>query len=314
MASIRDMKRRRDSIAGTLQITRAMKLVAGVKLRQTEERAVSAAEVFGMLYQTMQSIARNAEPALAGHVFGLLRGADPGFEGNPQEKTAPKGVAVITSNRGLAGGYNAGVVAEITEHMRDREQVLLYTIGERGAEALRRAGYRQAANNSFMAEEPSYENAKKVGADMIRAYETGEISEIWLAGTHFKNAVLQEPRLVPLLPPGLPEEMRERPGKQEEDDGEGEPENREMLWAPLQFEPSAEEVLSDLLPFYVSGMIYDAMVEAAASENGARVAAMDAASENAEEMIGDLTLRYHRARQGIITQELTEIVSGSMEM
>ena len=144
-------------------------------------------------------------------------------------------------------------------------------------------------------EAPTYEDAQAISREVLEAYAAGEIGEIYLAYTHFKNTVSHEPTLLRLLPVQVNEEDLTT-------------ENTDLL---MNFEPNEEEALDMIIPKYITSLIYGALVEAVASENGARMQAMDSATSNAEDMINDLSLKYNRARQGSITQELTEIIAGA---
>ena len=216
-------------------------------------------------------------------------------------ETGKKAVIVITSNRGLAGGYNSNVIKLITRGELADENLAIYAIGKKGKEALQRK-YEIKADYSDVIEEPAYADAMAISKEVLEAFANGEISEIYLAYTAFKNTVVHIPTLLKLLPVEISqEETQETVGDEEADD------NR----APMNFEPEDEEALNLLIPKYITSLIYGGMVEAVASENGARMQAMDSATSNAEEMIDNLTLLYNRARQGSITQELTEIIAGA---
>ena len=206
-----------------------------------------------------------------------------------------KGIIVITSNRGLAGGYNSNIVRLITGSDIPVEDARIYTVGRKGQEALVRKGYAMETDYSDVMEAPTYEDAQAISREVLEAYAAGEIGEIYLAYTHFKNTVSHEPTLLRLLPVQVNEEDLTT-------------ENTDLL---MNFEPNEEEALDMIIPKYITSLIYGALVEAVASENGARMQAMDSATSNAEDMINDLSLKYNRARQGSITQELTEIIAGA---
>lgn len=281
MASMRDIKRRKGSIQSTQQITKAMKLVSTVKLQKARSRAEQTNPYSSYMYQTVSSML--AKSGNIDHPY-LKAG-----------RSGAKAVVVITSNRGLAGGYNANVIKLLTDSRFPKEEVWVYAVGGKGKEALERRGYRIKEDNSHIIESPSYADAAALCARVLAAYTAGEIGEIYLAYTHFKNTVVHEPKLMKLLPVEL-----------EENDGSAaEP------GVLMNYEPSEEEALDMIIPKYITSLFYGALVEAAASENGARMQAMDSATSNAEEMISDLTLKYNRARQGSITQELTEIIAGA---
>lgn len=283
MASMRDIKRRKSSISSTQQITKAMKLVSTVKLQKARGRAEETNPYFQCMYHTIQSMLDKA---------GQMD--HPYLRENPSGK---KAVIVITSNRGLAGGYNSNVVKLVTGSGFPAEDVCLYTVGRKGWEALTRKGYPVSRDYSQAVETPSYEDAAMISRDVLGAYEKGEIGEIYLAYTHFKNTVSHEPRLMRLLPVQMNKEEAEQ--------------ERRSGGAMMNFEPNTEQALELIVPKYITSLIFGGLVEAAASENGARMQAMDSATSNAEEMISDLELKYNRARQGSITQELTEIIAGA---
>ena len=283
MASMRDIKRRKSSIKGTQQITKAMKLVSTVKLQRARESAERSQTYFNCMFDTVNSILSRV-----GHVEHkyLLPGKSP-----------KKAVIVITSNRGLAGGYNSNVVKLITKNEElNREDLLIYAIGNKGRELLQRSGYEIKEVLSEGIEEPAYADAMLLAQRLLKSFEEDEIGEIYLAYTSFKNTVSHVPTLLKLLPVEYDEEHAADSSKQD---------------AVMNFEPEDVEALDMIVPKYVASLIYGAMVEAVASENGARMQAMDNATSNAEDMISDLALKYNRARQGSITQELTEIIAGA---
>lgn len=283
MASMRDIKRRRSSIQGTQQITKAMKLVSTVKLQRARASAERSKAYFDCMFQTVNSILSRV-----GHVEHkyLLPG-----------ESQKKAVIVITSNRGLAGGYNSNVIKLVTRNAEwKKEDLLIYAIGNKGRENLNRNGYEIKEELPEIIEEPAYADAMLLSERLLDSFAKGEIGEIYLAYTSFKNTVSHEPKLLKLLPVEYEEEAKQ------EDSGDG---------ALMNFEPEDVEALDMLIPKYITSLIYGAMMEAVASENGARMQAMDNATSNAEDMISDLSLKYNRARQGSITQELTEIIAGA---
>ena len=239
MASMRDIKRRKGSIQSTQQITKAMKLVSTVKLQRAKQRAEQSKAYFNCMYETVTSML--ARTGGLNHPY--LRAGQSG----------KKAVVVITSNRGLAGGYNSNVIKLITKGDFRKEDLEIYAIGKKGKDALQRGGYHIVADDPDIIEEPSYVDAMAITDQLLKSYADGEVGEIYLAYTGFKNTVVHEPTLLKLLP-----------------------------------------------------------VEAAKEEESAqRMQAMDSATSNAEEMIDQLSLMYNRARQGSITQELTEIIAGA---
>ncbi|MBQ4536657.1 MAG: ATP synthase F1 subunit gamma [Lachnospiraceae bacterium] len=288
MASMRDIKRRKSSIQGTQQITKAMKLVSTVKLQRARANAERSQTYFNCMFQTVNSILSRV-----GHVEHkyLIPGNSP-----------KKAVIVITSNRGLAGGYNSNVVKLITRNEEfQKEDLFIYAIGNKGRDALARNGYEIKESLPEVIEEPSYADAMLLARRLLASYAENEIGEIYLAYTAFKNTVSHEPKLLKLLPV-------EQGAKTEQSESA---EQTSGAQAIMNFEPEDVEALDMIIPKYITSLIYGAMMEAVASENGARMQAMDNATSNAEEMISDLSLKYNRARQGSITQELTEIIAGA---
>lgn len=284
MASMRDIKRRQVSVTSTQQITKAMKLVATVKLQKAKARAERNKPYFNELYKTICSILSKTENIT--HPF------------LQEHESKRKAIIVITSNKGLAGGYNSNVVKEVTGSGYPVEDVDIYAVGRKGVEALSRKGYKIVTDMSEAINEPLYKDAVDITKQVLAAYSEGEVGEIYMAYTYFKNTVSQEPRLVKLLPL----DINELPSPESVDGSD------KVL---MNYEPEAEEALDALVPKYISNLLYGAFVEALASENGARMQAMDSATTNAENMIAELSLSYNRARQSSITQELTEIIAGS---
>ena len=282
MASMRDIKRRKSSIQSTQQITKAMKLVSTVKLQKAKSHAEQTDPYFNYMYHTVSSML--AKSGNINHPY--VTGGD----------STKKAVVVITSNRGLAGGYNSNIVKLITgnEDLK-KEDLEIYAVGGKGVEGLSRRGYHIVSDDSAIMEAPSYPDAAALCKKVLDSFAKGEIGEIYLAYTHFKNTVSHEPKLIRLLPVDI----------------EAQEETDEVSNVLMNYEPNEEEALDMIIPKYVTSLFYGALVEAVASENGARMQAMDSATSNAEDMISDLSLKYNRARQGSITQELTEIIAGA---
>ena len=281
MASMRDIKRRKNSVTSTQQITKAMKLVSTVKLQKARTRAEKTNPYTEQMYKTVSSMMRKS--GNINHPY-LTAG-----------ESTRKAVIVITSNRGLAGGYNSNIVKLITNGDFNKEDLDIYALGSKGYDALNRRGYNIKENRSDIMDDPTYADAMNLCKVVLNSFAKGEIGEIYLAYTHFKNTVTHIPTLVKLLPV----------------DTEGFEETEDDDNLMMNFEPNTEEALDMIIPKYVTSLFYGALVESVASENGARMQAMDSATSNADEIISDLTLKFNRARQGAITQELTEIIAGA---
>ena len=242
---MRDIKRRKTSIQGTQQITKAMKLVSTVKLQRARAGAERSQTYFDCMYDTVNNILSRV-----GHLEHkyLVPGACP-----------KKAVIVITSNRGLAGGYNSNVAKLITgQEDWKTEDVVVYAIGNKGREILERKGYTVKESYPEVIEEPAYAEAMLLSQKLLTSFAAGEIGEIYLAYTHFKNTVSHEPKLLKLLP------------VEYDADAKAPAEGADAL---MNFEPEDVEALDMIIPKYISSLIYGALMEAAASENGARMQA-----------------------------------------
>lgn len=282
MASMREIKRRKSSITSTQQITKAMKLVSTVKLQRAKGKAEATKPYFDCMYDTVATML--SKSGNIDHPY--LRSG----------KSSKKAIIAITSNRGLAGGYNSNIVKLIAgdESLR-KEDCEIYALGKKGRDGLSSKGYQIADDLSEVMNGPMFSDAKELSKKLLDRFEKGEIGEIYLAYTVFKNTVTHIPTMLKLLPVEI-----------EAKETEGSGDN-----IPMNYEPDDEEILGMIIPKYITSLIYGAMMEAVASENGARMQAMDSATSNAEEMIQKLSLDYNRARQGSITQELTEIIAGA---
>ena len=279
MASMRDIKRRKSSVQSTQQITKAMKLVSTVKLQRAKGRAEKSKTYFNCMYDTVVSMLSKAGEI--NHPF-LKAG-----------ESTRKAVIVITANRGLAGGYNSNIVKLVKNNDWNMEDLVIYPVGSKGRDAFSRMGYEVGEDYSACIEEPVYSDAMKICKKVLDDFAQGKVGEIYVVYTGFKNTVTHIPTQLKLLPIKIEDER-------ESDDK-----------AIMDFEPETEEAIDLIIPKYITSLIYGAMVESVASENGARMQAMDSATSNAEEMIDKLSLLYNRARQSSITQELTEIIAGA---
>lgn len=281
MASMRDIKRRKGSVQSTQQITKAMKLVSTVKLQKAKQKAEQTTNYFDAMYNTVQNML--AKTKNIQHPY--LQPSD----------SSKKLVIMITSNKGLAGGYNSNIIKLITQGDFNKEDVKIMAVGRKGKEAMSRYGYEIHKDCCEIIDGPTYEDARALAKESLELFAKGEVGELYLAYTHFKNTVSHIPTLVKLLPV----------------EADTDREVAEESNIPMNFEPAEEEALQLIIPTYITSLIYGGMMESVASENGARMQAMDSATSNAEEIIDKLTLQYNRARQGAITQELTEIIAGA---
>lgn len=282
MASMKDIKRRRDSIQSTGQITKAMKLVSTVKLQKAKGKAESTKPYSDLMYETICNM--------------LARSGNINHKYLQAGESSKKAIITITANRGLAGGYNTNITKLITESGIPKEDIDIIAIGTKGKDYLARRGYNITEDDSEVINAPLYTDARDICDRLLERFAAGEIGEIYLAYTSFKNTVVHEPKLIKLLPVSIDTEGVNSESKDT---------------TPMNYEPAEDEALNLIIPKYVCSLIYGALIDAVASENGARMQAMDNATSNADEMISDLSLKYNRARQASITQELTEIIAGA---
>jgi len=279
-ASMKDIKLRIRSVESTMQITKAMELVASSKLRKAKERQERSRPYFTGLKKTLIDIESNTRDFSSPY--------------QAQRDVKKRLLIMIAGDRGLAGGYNSNIVKTVVEIMKDGTPVCILPIGKRAVDFCNRKGIEMLTAEFAEAAGVSIPDCFTISNLVTKGYLSGQFDEVSIIYTQFVSMLTQTPKaesLLPLKPEG------------------GQP--REDLRTLVLYEPSPEEVYDAIVPGYIAGMIYGAMCEAVASEQGARRTAMDAASKNAAEMIEDLSLRYNRARQGAITQEITEIVAGA---
>ncbi|GAA4720750.1 ATP synthase F1 subunit gamma [Brevibacillus fulvus] len=278
---MREIKRSIKSIKNTRQITKAMKMVDAAKLRRAQEKAVAARPYADKIKEVIASI--------AGGTNGFKH---PMLETRPVKKT---GYIVITSDRGLAGGYNGNIIRKVIQTINERhksqDEYSIFVIGRKGRDYFRKRNYPVIEEIVGLPDSPSFSQIRKISSEAVKLFADGQLDELYLCFNQFQSALVQNPSVNRLLPL---------------DQIEG-----ETSGVNYEYEPSAEEVLVDLLPKYAETVIYSALLEAKASEHGARMTAMGNATDNATEMINKYTLFYNRARQAAITQEISEIVAGA---
>ena len=283
MASLQDIKGRIRSIDSTKKITSAMNLVATSKLNKSKEAALRTRPFFNKILSTMQSIGANAKGQ--GSPFLKANGCE------------TKAFITLSGDKGLCGGYNSNICKLTMSKIEDKEKSHLIVVGKKGVDQFRIRGYEVSKVVTDISEAPTYADAKEIATYVTDKFLKGEIGEVYLSYTAFKSTIQQEPQMVRLLPLDIENIETTKNETNEPSD-------------LLVYEPSPEAVLGYVIPRYVADVIYGALCEAAASENGARMTAMDSATENAQEIQDKLSIQYNRARQAAITQELTEIVAG----
>ncbi len=278
--SMKDIKLRIRSMESTKQITKAMEMVAASKLRRAQERVLKSRPYFEILHQAVNDIAASNRDFSSPYVQGARTGA--------------LCEIVIAGDRGLAGGYNHNIIKLADSDMAGRESVVV-PIGKKALEYFSAHSPRVLTEAYSEASELTISGCFTMARGLCKTFLEGGYSEIHLAYTNFASMLVQTPCVMPLLPLPMPERPKE-------------PQPARQLTI---YEPDAEALFNSIIPEYLGGLLYGALCEAVASELGARRTAMDAATKNAEDMISDLNLKYNRARQGAITQEITEIVAGA---
>lgn len=278
--SMQDIKRRIKSVGNTKQITKAMELVSSAKLKKSRKRLEKTQPYFLTVLRSIQDILASSR----GISHPMLK----------EREVKNKCYIIVTSDRGLCGGYNVNVIKKVEEDIENKSQAKMITIGQKGKSHFKRRDYDVKGSFTGISEDPTFMDATQIGNMALKLYKDGEVDEVNIAYTEFKSTISHEPTIMKLLPA---EDITEK-----QNDG------KRVL---TEYEPSPEEVLDYLIPKYVKSVIYGAMIESSASEQGARRMAMESATENAEELIDDLTLDYNRARQAAITQEIAEIVGGA---
>lgn len=282
-ASMKDIKLRIKSVESTMQITKAMELVASSKLRRAKEKAERAEPFFNMLYQMMcQIVAESGDfqsTFLQHHTGGAVL------------------LIAIAGDRGLAGGFNSNVFKQVQIRMEElqtagREPVVI-AIGRKAVEYFQRRNVRILAEFENIGEDITVYKALDIAERIVTLYEKGDIQAVELIYTNYVSPLVQEAHHMHVMPV---EHLEHAPGG---------------YHALTTYEPSPEAVFDALIPKYLAGMLYCAVIESFAAEQAARRLAMENATDNATEMITDLSLVYNRARQSAITQEITEIVSGA---
>ncbi len=297
MAKGRQLKGRIRSVRNTRKITRTMELVATSKLKRAQDRVVAARPYSQALREVMAEL---VTPELTER-FPLLRRPKPPARGGPRRAA----VILLTSNRGLAGAFNANLIKEARRRIEQLEAegltVDLYGVGKKGIGFFKYLGRPLAAERQDIGDRPTAEHAAEIASPLIAAYEVGELASVDLVQARFLSAIQTPPATVRILPVETGGPGGERAGTA----------GKRGRAANYILAPSAEAILEELLPLYVRNAVYRGLVETVASEHGARRTAMKNATDNAGELIQILTRRYNRQRQAQITQEIAEIVGGA---
>jgi F-type H+-transporting ATPase subunit gamma len=293
MPSLKDLRVRINSVRSTQKITSAMKMVAAAKLRRAQEQAEAARPYAERMQRVLASLAAS----VAGR-----EGAPPLLAGKGADKVHL--IVVMTSDRGLCGAFNSSIVRGARRRIRDLQsgghEVKILCVGRKGRDQLRRDFGRQIIGTIEDIGKPrlTYGAAEAVAARVTAMYEAGEFDVCTMVYNRFKSVITQVVTFQQLIPFAEPEGTEAAP-------------QADLGGAVYEYEPDEDEILADLLPRNLGVQLFKALLENAASEQGARMTAMDSATRNAGEMINRLTINYNRTRQAVITKELIEIISGA---
>jgi F-type H+-transporting ATPase subunit gamma len=292
MASLREIQTRINSTKSTKQITKAMNMVSASKLNRAQAHSAKFQPYMLKMQEVLGTIAN-----------GTTGASHPMLEKRPVKKT---GYIVITSDRGLAGAYNANVLREVYREIKEKhttDSYVLFVVGKVGVQFFRSRGITVTDAITGLNDSPSYADVAEIVKRTVSAFTVGEIDELKLCYNHFLSVISQEVKVETLLPLGEIEASSS---------------------TTYEYEPSEEQILAELLPRYAESLIFrkwllplllliclGALLDAKVAEHASRMTAMQSATDNADDLIGRLTLVYNRARQAAITQEITEIVSGA---
>lgn len=288
MAGAREIRDRIESIRETQKITSAMYLIASTKLRRAKADLANTRPYFDTLRGEIKRVFRTVANADSPYFY-------PVDDATPREGTY--GCLVITADKGLAGAYNQNVIRETEKLLRQHPDTRLYVVGEYGRRYFEQKGIRISQSFPYTAQNPTLDRARAISARLLDRYERGILSEIFVVYTDMKSGLVTQAhstRLLPLHRSQFRTAEKERAVRE-----------------PFEFYPSVTEVLNGVIPSYIAGFIYSALVDSFCCEQNARMTAMDAANQNAEELLSSLSTQFNRVRQSAITQEITEISAGA---
>ena len=288
MASQKEIKDRMKSIQDTLKITNAMYMISSSKLRKAKKTLADTEPYFYTLNNAMTRILRHV-PDMDSVYFRDLA------DQKPEELTI--GYVVITSDKGMAGAYNQNILKIANEELKKTPNHKLYVLGEIGRHYFERHQVKIDGNFRYTIQQPTMARARRMGEDLLQEYLDGEIDALRIIYTRMENSVESSAEMMELLPLKKADFTVEIPAG--------------VAMEDIVFEPSPEKVMEQIVPDYIIGFMYRALVEAFASVQNARMMAMQASSDSAKKMLSELGLAYNRARQAAITQEITEVAAGA---
>ena len=293
MANLKEIRLRIKSVQSTQQVTKAMKMVAAAKLRRAQDRMLQLRPYSAKLSEIIGNVVSSVNPEEIPSKLVDVREVNNIL------------VLIITSNRGLAGPFNANIIKETMAFLKENHgsdleagKVQFMCLGRKGHEFFKKRGYEVNGDNFDVFTKLSFDKVNDVVDQVFEKFESGEVDKVYVAYNEFKNVMSQIKRVEPLLPLAV---------SNLGEDGEEESATK----ADYIFEPDREEILLELIPKALRTQVFQAVLESNASEHGARMVAMDTATENAEELLKDLKISYNKARQASITTEILEISAGA---
>ena len=288
MASAKEIQDRMRSIKDTLKITNAMYMISSSKLKKSKKMLADTEPYFYTLQSEMSRILRHLPDMNSIY-----------FKTNAEipERKRKAGYIVITADKGLAGSYNHNILKLAEEELEKRDDYKLFVLGELGRHYFEQKGINIDKQFHFVVQDPSLSRARRIAEDLLKLYHENQLDELYLIYTTMVNAMQEEAQVAQLLP------LKKTDFKI--------PVPIDIPLEGLALKPSAEEVMDHIVPNYVVGFVYGALVEAFSCEQNARMMAMEGATNSAKQMLKELDIEYNRARQAAITQEITEVIAGA---
>lgn len=288
MASAKEIQDRMRSIKDTLKITNAMYMISSSKLKKSKKMLADTEPYFYTLQSEMSRILRHLPDMNSIY-----------FKTNAEipERKRKAGYIVITADKGLAGSYNHNILKLAEEELEKRDDYKLFVLGELGRHYFEQKGINIDKQFHFVVQDPSLSRARRIAEDLLKLYHENQLDELYIVYTTMVNAMQEEAQVAQLLP------LKKTDFKI--------PVPIDIPLEGLALKPSAEEVMDHIVPNYVVGFVYGALVEAFSCEQNARMMAMEGATNSAKQMLKELDIEYNRARQAAITQEITEVIAGA---
>lgn len=288
MASAKEIQDRMRSIKDTLKITNAMYMISSSKLKKSKKMLADTEPYFYTLQSEMSRILRHLPDMNSIY-----------FKTNAEipERKRKAGYIVITADKGLAGSYNHNILKLAEEELEKRDDYKLFVLGELGRHYFEQKGINIDKQFHFVVQNPSLSRARRIAEDLLKLYHENQLDELYIIYTTMVNAMQEEAQVAQLLP------LKKTDFKI--------PVPIDIPLERLALKPSAEEVMDHIVPNYVVGFVYGALVEAFSCEQNARMMAMEGATNSAKQMLKELDIEYNRARQAAITQEITEVIAGA---